>query len=135
MTADDFKKFGLKALNAGKKPVKGKSYKGQEELKKIGLLLRQEGYFVAFEYAFHADRKWRFDMALPNYKIAVEYEGIFSKQSRHTSKCGYSADTDKYNEAALDGWCVLRKTAMNMSGLLSDIRRAIKSQSKSHKSE
>ena len=65
------------------------------------------------EYYFHPERKWRFDWAIPALKIAVEYEGIFSEKSRHTTVSGYSADTEKYNTAAAMGWRVIRLTAKN----------------------
>src|SRR5690606_12286833 len=30
------------------------------------------------------ERGWRFDIAVPSMKLAIEYEGIFSEKSRHT---------------------------------------------------
>jgi hypothetical protein len=69
------------------------------------------------EYVFHPARKWRFDYAIPSLKIAVEYEGIFSDKSRHTTFSGYNADTDKYNTAAAMGWRVIRLTAKNYLNL------------------
>lgn len=64
------------------------------------------------EYRFHPTRKWRFDFAYPDLKIAFEYEGIFSVKSRHTSITGFSNDCDKYNEAQWLGWKVYRFTAI-----------------------
>lgn len=64
------------------------------------------------EYSFHPTRKWRFDFAYPDLKIAFEYEGIFSVKSRHTSIKGFSNDCEKYNEAQLLGWKVYRFTAI-----------------------
>lgn len=69
------------------------------------------------EFRFHADRGWRFDYAWPDAMVAVEMEGgTFStkKKSRHTSAVGHHDDCNKYNEAALAGWCVLRYTAKHM---------------------
>ena len=63
------------------------------------------------EYRFHATRKWAFDFAVPALKVAFEYEGIFSKKSRHTTVSGYTGDIEKYNAAAIDGWTVIRATA------------------------
>lgn len=62
------------------------------------------------EFAFHATRKWRFDFAWPEAMVAVEIEGLTrpGTKSRHTTNAGYTADMEKYNAAALDGWCVLR---------------------------
>lgn len=58
-------------------------------------------------------RLFRFDWAIPEYKLAIEYEGIFSNKSRHTSVTGYATDCEKYNLATLQGWKVLRYTATN----------------------
>ena len=35
-------------------------------------LLRSEGYEFKQEFKFHPDRKWRFDFAWPEQKIAIE---------------------------------------------------------------
>jgi hypothetical protein len=60
------------------------------------------------EFQFHPERKWRFDMAWPERKIALEVEGgVFSK-GRHTRPSGFIGDCEKYNEAALLGWRVFR---------------------------
>lgn len=73
------------------------------------------------EHQFHPERKWRFDWCIESLKVAFEYEGIYSKQSRHTNRKGYSRDTDKYREAAKMGWIVLRYTASNYKSLSKDI--------------
>ena len=62
------------------------------------------------EYRFHAVRKWRFDYAFPALMIALEVEGGVWTGGRHTRGAGYLGDVDKYNEAALLGWLVLRCT-------------------------
>lgn len=60
------------------------------------------------EHRFHATRKWRFDFAWPELKIAAEVEGgTWSKgKSRHTTGAGFQADLEKYNAARMDGWMV-----------------------------
>ena len=75
------------------------------------------------EYRFHEKRKWRFDWCLPDLKVAFEYEGIFSEQSRHTNRKGYSKDAEKYNAAAALGWRVFRYTAMNYINLENDLKK------------
>jgi very-short-patch-repair endonuclease len=83
------------------------------------------GYDVKTEHKFHPDRKWRFDMAIPSLKIAIEYEGVYGGgKSRHTTKGGYTGDCDKYNEAQILGWRVLRFTARNVKGAKEMIGRA-----------
>lgn len=63
------------------------------------------------EYRFHPERRWRFDYALPGrLMIALEVEGGVWTGGRHTRGAGYLGDVDKYNEAALLGWLVLRCT-------------------------
>src|SRR5690606_7227576 len=69
-------------------------------------------YKVEEEFKFHPERKWRFDFAIPELKAAIEYEGLNSKKSRHTTLKGYSGDSTKYNEAQRLGWVVLRYTAI-----------------------
>ncbi len=62
------------------------------------------------EHRFHETRRWRFDFAWPDLMVAVEVEGLSNKKSRHTSFGGYRKDCEKYNAAAVMGWCVLRFT-------------------------
>jgi hypothetical protein len=76
----------------------------------LRLLVRKWPGAVA-EHRFHGTRRWRFDYAWPERRIAVEYEGIFASKSRHTTATGYSNDAEKYSTAAVLGWCVIRVTA------------------------
>jgi hypothetical protein len=75
------------------------------------------------EYMFDPERKWRFDWAIPKKKIAFEYEGLMSEKSRHTTISGFTGDTEKYNEAAAQGWRVIRYTAKNYKRLINDLER------------
>ena len=68
---------------------------------------------LSFEYQFAKPRKFRFDIALPKEMIAIEYEGINSSKSRHTTITGYTKDCEKYNLATMNGWKVFRYTALN----------------------
>jgi len=79
------------------------------------------------EYRFHRDRKWRFDLAWPHLRLAVEVEGGVWTGGRHTSPTGFEADCEKYSEAAILGWRVIRVTgAMVKDGRAIDlIQRAI----------
>lgn len=58
------------------------------------------------EFRFHKTRKWRFDFAWPDLKIAVEIDGGQFKKfgGRHAR----DSDREKLNEAVLLGWSVLR---------------------------
>src|SRR5262245_11277103 len=63
------------------------------------------------EYVFDLRRRWRFDFAwLPPIKLALEQEGGVWTRGRHTRGTGFLKDMEKYNEAVLAGWRVLRCT-------------------------
>lgn len=62
------------------------------------------------EYRFAPPRRFRFDFAWPDHKLAVEVEGGTWGKSRHTTGKGYGKDCEKYNLAVLMGWRVLRFT-------------------------
>jgi len=72
---------------------------------------------VKRECRFHAIRRWRFDFSWPARKLAVEIEGGTWVQGRHTRGQGFESDCEKYAEALLLGWRVLRvSSAMVRSG-------------------
>lgn len=74
------------------------------------------------EWRFHETRKWRFDYAYPEKKIAMEVEGGVFTGGRHTFGGGFEKDAEKYNSAALMGWLVLRFTpAMIRRGMAIDM--------------
>jgi very-short-patch-repair endonuclease len=60
------------------------------------------------EYQFHPERRWRFDYALPEQRIAVEVEGGTWQNGRHNRAKGYAKDAEKYNAAQGLGWTVFR---------------------------
>jgi very-short-patch-repair endonuclease len=73
---------------------------------------------VEREYQFALPRKFRFDFAWPEERLAVEIDGgtKFGK-SRHSRGEGFENDCRKLNLAAKLGWRVLRyTTAMVKSG-------------------
>lgn len=73
------------------------------------------------EYRFHPTRKWRFDFAYPNKKIAIEAEGGVFTRGRHSRGVGLSNDCEKYNAATILGWKVLRYTVINLDNVCSDL--------------
>ncbi len=83
------------------------------------------GILVVKEHKFHLERKWRFDFALPDKKIGIEYEGINSQKSGHTTLSGYTKDTDKYNEAQALGWNVIRFTVKNYKSVIAVLERSL----------
>jgi very-short-patch-repair endonuclease len=62
------------------------------------------------EFKFLQDRRFRFDFAWPEEKLAVEIEGGVWTGGRHTRGKGYISDMEKYNLATLNGWKLLRYT-------------------------
>ena len=105
-----------------------KTSKEKQRLEEFINKLRDE-FTVQDEYKFHPDRRWRFDWAIcrpgnrfkvdsgtlylkanPPY-IAVEYEGGVFIGGGHTRGVLYGSNCEKYNEAAIMGWTVLRFTA------------------------
>jgi very-short-patch-repair endonuclease len=62
------------------------------------------------EYAFHPTRKWRFDYAWVDEKVAMEVEGGAWIKGRHNRGRGFINDMEKYNSATILGWRVLRVT-------------------------
>lgn len=61
-----------------------------------------------YEHRFYPARRWRFDVAFLAEKVAVEIEGGVWTRGRHTRPKGFLLDCEKYNRAAIEGWCVLR---------------------------
>ena len=91
---------------------------------------------VETEYRFHPVRRWRFDYAVPEIRLAVEYNGHagFVKAggiSRHGSIIGMTGDAEKLNSAIGHGWRVLQFTTLHFRAQdrhkhnLTDVRTAI----------
>ena len=78
------------------------------QMRLMGLPEPEREYWFAKEAL---GRNWRFDFAWPDRKIAVECEGGTWARGRHVRGAGFWRDCEKYNAAALLGWCVLRYTS------------------------
>lgn len=77
------------------------------------LLLQLRGLQVeglVAEYRWHPTRRWRFDVAWPAVKLAVEVDGGGWINGRHSRGSGVEADCEKVSTAVCDGWRVLRVT-------------------------
>jgi len=72
---------------------------------------------VVTEHKFHPVRRWRFDYAIPEIKLAVEYHGhsgfIGKGSSGHSTIKGLTNDCEKMNSAITLGWTVLAFTALH----------------------
>ena len=64
------------------------------------------------EVRFHPSRKWRADFAHLPTRTLIEIEGgiFLRKGGRHNRGAGYAKDAEKYLEAAMADWTVLRLT-------------------------
>ena len=85
-------------------------------------VLEASGLNYESEFIFSNERKFRFDWAVPQLCIAIEYEGIFSEKSGHTTLSGYKKDVEKYNLATKLGWKILRYTADNYLDFENDMK-------------
>ena len=81
---------------------KANSYPIVEMCKAMGLLAPES------EHRFAPPRKWRFDFAWVNAKIALEIDGGTWTKSRHHHGTGLIKDREKLNAAAIAGWRVIR---------------------------
>lgn len=63
------------------------------------------------EHRFMLSRRYRFDAAWPDKKIAVELEGGIWTRGAHVRGKHFESDARKYNFATLAGWKVFRFTA------------------------
>ena len=68
------------------------------------------------EFKFNDARRWRFDLAWPDHKLALEVIGGIHNGGRHLTADGYTRDMEKENAAAAAGWRILKVTP---TGLLS----------------
>lgn len=87
----------------------------------IEFTLVSKNIFFKKEKLFVPGRKWSADYFVPELNLLIEYEGIYSKKSRHTFFKGYSADVEKYNKASLLGYKLLRYTADNYNNFRDDL--------------
>lgn len=115
-----------RALVAKKRQPTNKR-KGSKAKAEIEMMLKLFGKPYETEFKFHPKRKWRFDFCIPELKIAIEYEGLMSEKSRHTTITGFTNDSEKYNAAQILGWRVLRYTALNYKSLSEDLNNLLQS--------
>lgn len=81
------------------------------------------------EYRFHPSRRWRFDCAWVEQRVAVELEGGSWSGGRHVRGAGYRGDCEKQNAALELGWRCYRVTsemlADDPAGIVGMIRHAL----------
>ena len=135
-TIEDIKKLQGKGISiSGMNPnvppaLKAKS--GIKQRKKAKKLCEMEqllyilGIKYETEYRFSMERQFRFDICIPDHKIGIEYEGLMSDISGHTTNNGYTSNCTKYNLAQIEGYIVLRYTVINAKEFIHDIKRLLK---------
>ena len=118
---------GITSKSVKKSVVKIQKKSPQKDWLELNLqyLANEKCVELASEYKFHNERMWRFDWAFPSLKIAVEYEGLFSKKSRHTTIKGYQGDIEKYNAAVIAGWQIIRVTAKTYKTVIQQLNSLI----------
>jgi very-short-patch-repair endonuclease len=84
------------------------------------------------EFLFAPPRRWRFDFAWPDLLVALEIEGGAFSGHGHRSVGKFLRDMEKYREAAIRGWRVLRCTTDEVSSgiVFNLLQRAMPSPSK-----
>ena len=116
MTARIKLKVAPKGASSGKKkpskkkPV-GKKHPNLERQFQLMWDIIGKGYSSPkTQFIFDPIRKWRFDFAWPEFKVAVEIDGgVFQKKATgHRSIGGIVDSMEKQNAAQLQGWCLLR---------------------------
>lgn len=66
------------------------------------------------EFRFHPIRRWRADFCWPDNMLIVEVEGATWTNGRHNRGSGFDADCEKYAEAVIIGYRVLRITSTHL---------------------
>jgi len=69
------------------------------------------------EFKFHPVRKWRSDFAFPESLLLIEIEGGFWVAGRHSRGGGGIKDMEKYNEASILGYRILRFTPQQTNSM------------------
>lgn len=105
MTEAEFEIVKKRLKHAGSAVItqeaKTKKWRNEEDL---SIQLEATGLpSPTLEYRFAPPRRWRFDLAWPTYKLAVEVDGMV-----HRIKQRFISDLEKHQVALAAGWSVLR---------------------------
>ena len=74
-------------------------------------ILKKRNIAFITEFKFCTTRKFRADIAIPQYRILIEYEGlVYGGQGGHQTVEGFNSNCIKYNICTLQGWFLLRYT-------------------------
>ena len=110
----------------------GKKKHSTKGVDDIAIMLNEATLRFTKEYKFCDSRKFKFDFVINAYrglkieqKIAIEFEGLMSEKSGHTTIKGYTRNCEKYNLATVLGWKVLRYTIFNYHQVIRDVKSII----------
>lgn len=78
-----------------------------------------------FEHRFHDSRRWRFDLAWPWHKLALEVQGAIFTGGRHVRGAAMLKEYEKLNNAAMLGWRVMFVQPSDL--LMTDTVEAVRS--------
>lgn len=91
--------------------------KPHPQIEQLKMILRSLEVEFFEEFRFHPVRMWRFDLAVPSHKIALEYHGHAGfqggKVSGHSTIKGLTNDCEKITTAQVMGWRVAAFTALH----------------------
>jgi hypothetical protein len=73
------------------------------------------------EYRFDDLRRWRFDMAWPYVRVAVEIQGGVFNGGKHGRGEGIVKDHEKLNHAQLAGWIVLQVRPKTLASVVVEL--------------
>lgn len=83
----------------------------------LALLKRERLPLPVAERTEVPPRRFRFDYAWEQHRVALEVEGGVYTRGRHTRPTGFLKDIEKYNLAASLGWRLLRTTPSGLHDL------------------
>jgi hypothetical protein len=104
ISIEEYKALQPKTKNSAKTKEQAAKLDREVELNLINLPEHEK------ELMFHPIRKWRFDYAWSELKIALEIHGGIYTNGRHTKGKGFTEDKVKINSAQLLGWLVIEAT-------------------------
>lgn len=83
------------------------------------------GLILEKEFRFDKKRLFRFDFAIPEKMIGIEYHGLGFKKLGHTTTKGFNSDAEKFNMANTQGWTMLVYTFATYQNVLHDLEKII----------
>ena len=110
------KLFAKRKLPAGVDPLGEMRKAGKRNLTESFLVLWEQDNRPepVREFRFHPTRKWRFDLAWPSARLAVEFDGGIFTGGGHNRGVMFSDNAAKHNAAVMLEWRLLRYTTLDL---------------------